>query len=267
MKKPSIKNYKFEEKKSTLSSRIDAHKKYSKREINDWILEIILLKDGEKILDVGCGTGKQTIPYKKSVGTRGLVIGIDISEELINEAKEKAINEKLEIQFMIHDANNRFNFPDDFFDVISCCFAIYYVQDIEKIIIEFKRLLKSGGRLFLAGPTPENAKLLRDLHQEVSKKPLPYMPGVSRFMSEVLSHVKKNFQTVKIKIFQNPLIFEDEDSFLNYYTSTGLFLNTVKEEEERKEIKDKMNKKVQNFIQKKRNITILKEVGGILAIK
>ena len=52
--KSGINEYSFKEKKSTLISRIDAHKIFSKLEINDWILKIVQLRSGEKILDVGC---------------------------------------------------------------------------------------------------------------------------------------------------------------------------------------------------------------------
>jgi len=261
------KNHSFEEKKSTLSTRIDIHKQFSKLEINDWILEMLKLHQGENVLDVGCGTGKQIIPYKKVVGEKGLVVGSDISEELISEAKKKAKLENLEIQFIMHDSNNPFDFPNSSFDVISCCFAIYYVSDLEKIVLEFKRLLKPGGRLFLAGPTPLNAKLLHELHQKITNQSLPYMPGVSRFMSEVLSLVQKHFQNVQTKIFQNPITFQDIDSFLKYYISTGLYLESSNDDAERNKFKDKMKQEVINIIQEQGKIEIMKEVGGILAYK
>ncbi|MHA1650084.1 MAG: class I SAM-dependent methyltransferase [Candidatus Helarchaeota archaeon] len=257
----------FKEKRTTLSSRIDAHKKFSKLEINDWILKIINLKPGEKILDVGCGTGKQAIPYKKIVGNSGIVIATDISEEILNEAKEKAKTANVSIQFILHDANNPFEYSDGYFDVISCCFAIYYLNNLEKVIKEFKRLLRLGGRIFLAGPTPQNAQLLHDLHKKITKKTLPYMPGKSRFMSEVLTLIQKYFQDVKVEIFKNPLVFHDANSFLEYYTSTGLFLNSVENDNERENLKEAMKIEIQKWIHEKGKIEIVKEVGGIIAYK
>jgi ubiquinone/menaquinone biosynthesis C-methylase UbiE len=266
-KKLNIKNYKFEENTSTLTARIEAHKKYAELEINDWILNILNLQPGERILDVGCGTGKQVIPYKKIVGDEGIVTGTDISEELIEEAKKRSEEENLEIKFLVHDANNPFNFLDESFDAISCCFAIYYIKDIEKTIIDMKRLLAPRGRIFLVGPTPENAKLLHLLHKKITKKALPYMPGISRFMSEVLSLVKKHFEDTKVYQFQNPMKFQDIDSFLDYYISTGLFINSSNDEPEKNRYKDKIREEVQKIIEKEGSIEIMKEVGGILAYK
>lgn len=266
-KNKDISSYEFEENTSTLTARIEAHKKYAKLEINDWILEVINLQPGEKVLDIGCGTGKQIIPYKRKVGEKGIAIGTDVSEELVDEARRAAKAANLEIQFLVHDANNPFAFPDNSIDAVSCCFAIYYLKDVEKSLLEMKRMLKPGGRIFLAGPTPENAKLLHTLHKKITKKPLPYMPGVSRFMSEILSMVKKHFKRVKVDRLRNPMHFNDVDSFLDYYISTGLFINSSQDEAEKSRYKEEMKKEVHQIIQKKGSVEIMKEVGGILGFK
>ena len=159
------------------------------------------------------------------------------------------------------------NFPENYFDAISCCFAIYYVKNLEEVILEFKRILKPGGRIFLAGPTPENAQELRTLHHNVTQKPLPYMPGISRFMSEVLSLIKKHFQNITIQDFQNPMVFQSTESFLDYYTSTGLYLNGTENDNEREDIKNRMKEEVQKLIKDEDQIEIKKVVGGILAYK
>ena len=54
-----------------------------------------------RILDIGCGTGRHTIELAKRGYT---VIGIDLSESLLNRAKEKASAQNLQIDFQLHDA-------------------------------------------------------------------------------------------------------------------------------------------------------------------
>lgn len=93
------------------------------------------------------------------------------------------------------------------------------------------------------------------------------MPGISRFMSSVLSLVQKHFRDVKVDRFQNPMKFHDTDSFLDYYTSTGLFINSSNDETQKNQYKDKIEKEVQKIIEKEGIIEIMKEVGGILAYK
>jgi len=218
-------------------------------------------------LDIGCGTGKQSIPYKEIVGEKGLVIANDISKEIIEKAKKNAKIEKVKIQFLVHDTNEPFEYADNYFDYISACFSIYYVKAIEKVVLELKRILKPGGRIFLVGPTPENAGLLHELHKEVTQKPLPYMPGMSRFMGEILITIQKHFKNVEKYYFKNSLIFENIDSFLEYYNSTGLFMNSSKDKDQRDYYREGMKERVRNIIEKEGKMEIVKDVGGILAFK
>jgi ubiquinone/menaquinone biosynthesis C-methylase UbiE len=77
-----------------------------------------LLKPGESLLDVGCGTGGVTIPGKKRVGQDGRVAGIDPSPEMLAVASQKAGKAGLEI-------DSRFGvieslpYPDATFDVVT----------------------------------------------------------------------------------------------------------------------------------------------------
>lgn len=257
----------YKEPVASLAVRIDAHKKYSKHEINDWILEQIGIKDGEKVFDVGCGMGKQTIAFAKKAGPHGLVIGCDISQEMIEEAKRVAERAGVNATFINHDATRSFKFESDFFDVISCCFTIYYIANVESTILEFKRILRRGGRVFLAGPTPNNASSLRKLHGKVTNKPLPYTPGIARFRSEVLPIVKKHFRSVRTDIFRNALTFCTIDSFVKYYTSTLLFQKSSEKQEKQSEHLRSMKKEIGDIILRERKFEVLKEVLGILGIK
>ena len=70
------------------------------------------------------------------------------------------------------------------------------------------RVIKSGGRLFTTGPMPDNKKVFYDIIREATGKPIPPMPGSSRFGSEILNTVKSLFSDVKVELFENPLVFE-----------------------------------------------------------
>lgn len=256
-------NWGYEE--TTLKQRIDAHKKYAKYEINDWILEILNLNRGERVLDIGCGDGKQAIVYARKVPL-GLVVGTDVSNQLLREARIKAKKEKVTISFIKHDANLPFQFSDNSFDVVSCCFAIYYFLDIEKFLPEIKRILKVGGRVFVAGPTLENAKEMLLLHAGITGNEVLQLRE-RRMRDEIIPLVKKFFEPVEISVFNNPVTFPDSQSFLDYYTSTLLFKESSNNPEERMKYLSKMKEQVDKIIKEKGAFELRKQVYGILGYK
>ena len=115
------------------------------------------------------------------------------------------------------DFNKAFDFDDDEFDLISCCFAIYYAEDIPFTISEMHRVIKPGGKLFTTGPMPENKKVFYDIIREATGKVIPPMPGSSRYGSAILDAVRKSFNKVDLEIFENPLTFTTAEPFLGIY--------------------------------------------------
>jgi len=65
------------------------------------IVEMAKIKPGDKILDVGCGSGNLTLTAKRYVGVSGSVHGIDASPEMIEVARKKAERSKAELFSML----------------------------------------------------------------------------------------------------------------------------------------------------------------------
>jgi len=259
------KNVKWGYEEKSLNQRIDIHSKYAKYEINDWILEKLNLRPCERVLDIGCGNGKQTIAYAKKVPL-GLVVGTDVSPELLQEARIKAREEKVNISFNKHDANLPFPFNANSFDVISCCFAIYYFLDIQKFLLEMKRILSRGERIFIAGPTVENAKEMILLHSKITGKEV-FQLREKRMRDEIIPLVKRVFKQVEVSIFDNPVTFPDSQSFLDYYASTLLFEECSSNPEERAACLRKMKEQVDKISKKNGAFELNKHVYGILGYK
>jgi ubiquinone/menaquinone biosynthesis C-methylase UbiE len=159
------------------------------------------LKKGMRILDVGCGAGKQCFVFFNKLGGEAEITGGDVSAELLTQARLE--NEKIDnrVKFTELDFNKRFPMENEQFDLLSCCFAIYYAQDIPFTIQEMHRVLKPGGMLFTTGPMPENKLLFYDIIREATGKTIPPMPGSSRYGSEILSTIQDQFSRVEVNIF------------------------------------------------------------------
>lgn len=103
------------------------------------LMRILAIKDGEKVLDLGCGQGYFTREAQKFTKQ---VMGADISKELIARAKAQTPD----TQFHIAPAD-RLRFAGNAqFDAALCVLALQNMEDILAVFKEVKRVLKPGGR-------------------------------------------------------------------------------------------------------------------------
>src|SRR5947209_4883122 len=72
-----------------LAKRIEINRNYSAADFDGWLLERLAVKPGEDVLDVGCGTGAQSIPIAGVVGPGGSVSSLDISADSIATLKSR----------------------------------------------------------------------------------------------------------------------------------------------------------------------------------
>lgn len=108
------------------------------------ILDLGLCKAGQKVLDIGTGTG--VLPRNMyRYGAKW--IGTDISENQIEQAKLMAAENGMDIEFFTCPAEE-VDYPDGTFDVITVCQCIWYL-DAKIIAGRFSRMLKSGGKLLI----------------------------------------------------------------------------------------------------------------------
>src|SRR3989338_10438143 len=104
------------------------------------------LKEGEVVLDLGCGAGLDLYFYAKAVGDKGRVYGLDISEEMIDKAKKNMETVGIKNTEIKCGHSDNISFPDNFFDVVASNGIYNLSPDKEKVMREVYRVLKPGGR-------------------------------------------------------------------------------------------------------------------------
>jgi ubiquinone/menaquinone biosynthesis C-methylase UbiE len=206
----------YQETANDLLTRIDIHQRFGSKDIDAWMLEVLQPQPGAQILDVGCGAGKQCFVFDTSLDGKARITGGDVSAELLEQARKKNAQSGQRIQFIELDFNRRFPLDDAQFDLVSCCFAVYYALDIPYTISEMHRVLRPGGRLFTTGPMPENKRFFYDVIAEATAREIPPMPGSSRYASQILSALRDTFADVQVHVFENPLVFDSVEPFLAY---------------------------------------------------
>ena len=114
----------------------------------DIYLGLLNISSGERVLDVGCGSGAVTRDIARRVGGSGLAVGLDPSPALLAVARELTHEAGLgdRVQFREGDAL-RLPFSDGAFDAAVCVTVLSHVPKAEAAIPELVRVLRAGGRL------------------------------------------------------------------------------------------------------------------------
>ncbi|HKK44308.1 MAG TPA: class I SAM-dependent methyltransferase [Balneolaceae bacterium] len=112
----------------------------------DLLLLMAELEEGERVLDVACGSGLATFPAARAVGFTGSIAATDISESMLEIARIRAEKYRLgNIKFQQMNAEN-LTLPDESFDVSMCSLGLMYLPDPLQAVREMYRVLKPGGR-------------------------------------------------------------------------------------------------------------------------
>lgn len=262
----------YQETTSDLQTRIDIHGKYGGRDIDPWMLDLLNLQKGSKILDVGCGSGKQCFSYYRFLQGEAEIHGGDVNRDLLNQAIESNTKIGSPIHFREVNFNQPFPYESGQFDLVSCCFAIYYAENMPFTISEMHRVLKTGGHLFTTGPLPANKQLFYDVIKEATGKPIPPMPGSSRFESEILTTIKNQFASVEMHVFENPLTFDTVEPFLAYTRASlaedrKLWSGLFDGKDDFNRVMDQIAAVSARRLKEEGKLVMTKVVGGILATK
>jgi SAM-dependent methyltransferase len=131
-------------------------------------LALARIKEGDSVLDLGSGAGFDCFLASRRVGKTGKVIGVDMTEEMIEKARENAKKYKFSnVEFVLGDIEE-LPFPENKFDVIISNCVINLAPDKLKVFKEAYRVLKKDGRMYVS-----DIVLLKELDEE--KKNNPYL--------------------------------------------------------------------------------------------
>ena len=123
----------------------------------------------QNILDVGCGTGDNTMLLRK-LYKRASIVALDFADQMINVANSKqSWTDKLlknEIRFVCADAEN-LPFADNSFEFIYSNLTLQWCSDLDHTFSEFKRVLKPDGLLFFSTLGPDTLRELRHSWQQI----------------------------------------------------------------------------------------------------
>jgi SAM-dependent methyltransferase len=157
--------------------------------VADILIDRAKVKAGERILDVGCGSGSTTFAFGRAVGRSGHVMGIDISGPMLARARE-VTPKGAPVEFVLADATIH-SFAPENFDLLASRFGVMFFADPALSFANLRRALRRSGRLAFAcwrepRENPFFMTPLQAVYRHVPKMPQvgPEDPGPFAFASE-----------------------------------------------------------------------------------
>lgn len=134
--------------------------------IGERLCEAVDVHPGQKVLDVATGSGNVAISAARRFCD---ATGMDYVPDQIEQARERARAERLEVTFEVGDAEN-LAYPDASFDVVVSSLGVMFAPHQEKAAAELLRVCRPGGRIGLANWTPDGfiGELFRTVGRHVA---------------------------------------------------------------------------------------------------
>lgn len=257
------KHGRFDTDAQALSQRIRTHDKFGSRDINHWIFTQMDLASELSILDLGCGTGKQSLALAERLGASGKVVSVDASHEALDElranAEARGLRERITPVLCTLDDLDA-TLPNGRFDRVLGAYSLYYVNDAGGLFRFIESRLDGGGILFFCGPGSENNLEIKRFHCSLERRDSePGPTEAARFMEQTGQDlVRKIFRDVTVSCFENPLRFDSAESLSDYWSSYNLF-------DER--LVDDFQRAAREWFETHSDFVTVKRVIGVRAVK
>ena len=120
-------------------------------DITEKTIRLMNLRPGERVLDLGCGSGWATRLLARLVGEGpegfGQVVGLDVSDEMVRQAREAS--KDFENILYVWGSAQQIPWEENFFDKVLSVESFYYYPDQDRALMELFRVMAPKGRLFI----------------------------------------------------------------------------------------------------------------------
>lgn len=208
-----------------LEKRLEINRAYSSTDFNKWLFDHLDVKAGEDILDVGCGSGAQTLPFAEIVGSEGSVSALDIAEDSVKLLKSR-VKPGMNVQAIVSDmAETGRHIADTFrvkqYDLCHASYSLYYCLDREGVLDAMCASLKPGGRVAIFNPNAPHG--LVDLASRYTDIPDPVMESLQFGPTVLEPYFKAAFDSYQVHHFQNVVTLPNSDLMLEFYRQTTYY--------------------------------------------
>jgi len=202
-----------------LRIRGETHRLHSERpdDLQDWVLSLLGIRAGQRVVDVGCGTGWL---HPALSGRGAAVVGLDASFGMAAETRRRAARERLPLAALQADAQ-RLPLADSSFDRAVAVHVLFHVPDVRRALVEMRRVLVPGGRVLVTTNAADHSLRLHEMHAEAARSLgyTPTEPAGSHFTLDDFDLVREVFPTAECHVRRDAFVFREPEPALRFYAT------------------------------------------------
>lgn len=117
--------------------------------------DLLAPRSGERVLEVGSGTGYYTLPVAQSLEPAGAIHAVDVQRGMLEQLRTRATARGCGNVVPVHADGQTLPYPDDTFDAASLVLTLGEIPDQQQALAELHRVVKPGGRLVVGELLPD----------------------------------------------------------------------------------------------------------------
>lgn len=194
------------------------------------IKQLIDFEKTKSVLDLACGQGI----FERQIEPKSEYVGVDISKSMIEEAKQKSINENH--KFLVADVSKALPLKENYFDLVTIILAMQNIKNIQGVVENAYRYLKVGGRFLIVlnhpifriprqsswGVDLQNKIQYRRIDRYMSSLEIPIATNPGKFQkSEMTWSFHSPLSKYSQILFEKGFFIEKIDEWVSDKKSTG----------------------------------------------
>lgn len=208
------------------------------------LIDALDLAPAARVLDVATGRGAALWPAISRVGSAETVVGVDLSEAMVEATRAEASRRGLAVDIRCMDAE-QLEFPDASFDTVLCAFGLMFFPERQRALAQFRRVLRPGGQIGVTTWVRSQAEDLSEVLTEFGH-PESLAPGWIDDADQLAQVLREGmFRAVEVRAETITFRYENLEQYWQNARGTGLrgTIDTMAPELERR-VRDALSRRL-----------------------